>query len=131
MEDIQYSTIDENIVHLDDEIDRADLEGLERMALGDIIHQINGFVLPEGPDAIVLDSRRFLTDTFSFEGLNVRFSSLSSVSMVEGKRQWQAQSKPKHIAQPPTKDQTDLDLANKTTRENQDIHDGALGLSRN
>ena len=52
----------------DNEIDGADLEGLEGMVIG---------VLPVRPDAIVLNSERFVSDIFSFESLNVRLSSFS------------------------------------------------------
>ena len=65
MEGIQKNTIDEGIGHPDNEIDMADLEGLEGMKIGDIMPQNNCFVFPDGPDAIVLNSKRFLTH-FSF-----------------------------------------------------------------
>ena len=90
------NTNDENVVYPDNEIDRADVEGLEGMEIGDIMLQFNCFVLLERPDAIVLNSELFLTDIFSFENLKLRFSSFSSFPMVDWKRQWQAQSKPKH-----------------------------------
>ena len=48
----------------DNEIERADLEGLEGMENGGIMPHINFFVFPEGPDAIVLNSERLLTDIF-------------------------------------------------------------------
>ena len=63
MEGIQNNTIDESIGHPDNEIDGVDLEGLEGMKIGDIMPQINCFVFPKGPDAVVLNSERFLTDT--------------------------------------------------------------------
>ena len=55
MEDTQNNTTDENIAHPDNEIDRADLEGLEGMEIG---------VIPVRPDAIVSNSERLLTDFF-------------------------------------------------------------------
>ena len=69
MEGIQNNAIDESIGHFDNEIDGADLEGLEGMKIGDIMPQNNCIVFPDGPDAIVLNS-----DVFSLESLNVRFS---------------------------------------------------------
>ena len=67
MEDTQNNVIDENIIHTDNEIDRADLERLEGMEIG---------VLPVRPDAIVLNPERFVLDFFSIESLNVRPSFL-------------------------------------------------------
>ena len=90
MEGIHNNTIDENIGHPDNKIDRTDLEGLEGMKLGDIMLQVNCCVFPDGPDAIVLTSERFRTVIFSLDILSVRFSSFS---VVEEKRQWQAQNK--------------------------------------
>ena len=58
------NTIDESIGHLDTEIDRADLEGLEGMKIGNIMLQVTCFVFPDGLDAIELSSERFLTDIF-------------------------------------------------------------------
>ena len=45
------------------------------------------------PDAIVMYPERFLKTFFFFQSLNGR---VSSVVKVEGDRQWQTQSKPKH-----------------------------------
>ena len=69
MEDTQNNTTDENIAHPDNEIDRADLEGLEGMEIG---------VIPVRPDAIVSNSETISDRHFSFESLNVRFSYCSS-----------------------------------------------------
>ena len=91
MEGIQNNTINENIGHPDNEIDRTELEGLECMKIGYIMLQVNCYDFPDGPDAIVLNSDRFLTDIFSLESLNMLFSSFF---MVEEKRQWQSQSEP-------------------------------------
>ena len=59
------NAIDGNIGHPDIEIDRVDLEGLEGMKIGIITLQVDCFVLPDGPDMIVLNSTQFLTGAFS------------------------------------------------------------------
>ena len=59
MEGVQNNAIDENIGHPDNEIDRVDLKGWEGMKIGDIMPQVDCFVFPDGPDAIVLHSGDF------------------------------------------------------------------------
>ena len=90
----RFSTVDENIVHTEDVIDRADLEGLEGMEIG--MPEIKCVVLPEGPDAIVLKSRRFVIDIISFWTPECAILISQSLSKLEVKRQWQAHSEPKH-----------------------------------
>ena len=59
-EGTQNNASDENIVHTYNQIDRADLEGLEGLEIGDIMTPINCFVLSVRPHAIVLcDSHLF------------------------------------------------------------------------
>ena len=59
-----------------------------RTKIGTIMPQVDCFPFPDAPDVIVLNSSQFLTGTFSL----VR---VSSVSKVQGKRQWQTQNKQK------------------------------------
>ena len=79
MKKMNNNATDENIEHFDNEMDMADLEGLEGMKFGNIMPQVDCCVFTDGPDVIVLSSRRLLTDTFSLENWNVaRITSSSS-----------------------------------------------------
>ena len=82
--------------------------------------QLNCCVYPDEPDVIVTNLARFLEDNFSFQGLNVR---VSSVFKVEGKRQWQTQSKPKHEE---ARTQTQAHLFKYIVDENCVIHNEGM-----
>ena len=63
MKKTKNNAIDKNIRHADNEIDMADLEGLERMKIGIIMPQVDCSVLPDGPDVIVLHTTHTHTTT--------------------------------------------------------------------
>ena len=60
MKKMKNSAIDENTGHFDNEIDMADLEGLESTEVGNIMLLVDCSVFTDGPDVIVLNSGRLL-----------------------------------------------------------------------